>query len=77
MGSIDQRDVMSPKLLRINQVLEITGLGRSTIYARVAQKSFPEPIKAGQRASRWIESEVTDWIEVQILLSRGEQHEPE
>ena len=64
-------------LLKINQVSEITGLGRSTIYARVAQKSFPEPIKLGQRTSRWIESEVADWIEAQILLSRGEQHEPE
>lgn len=68
---------MSLKLLRINQVLEITGLGRSTVYNYVAKKTFPEPIKLGQRSSAWIESEVNAWIESRIELSRGEQHESE
>jgi prophage regulatory protein len=75
MGSIDRRDVMSLKLLKINKVSEITGLGRSTIYARVAEETFPKPIKLGHRASAWVESEIEAWIETRIAISRGGSHE--
>ena len=63
--------VMSIKLLKINQVCELTGLGRSTVYAKVAEESFPAPIKIGARASAWIESEIEAWIEEKIKASRG------
>ena len=68
---------MSLKLLKIKKVSQITGLGRSTIYGRVAEGTFPKPIKIGQRSSAWIESEVNAWIKSRIELSRGEQHESE
>ena len=64
---------MSLKLLKINKVSEITGLGRSTIYARVAEETFPKPIKLGHRASAWVESEVETWIKSRIDLCRGVQ----
>ena len=48
-----------------------TGLARSTIYVRVADGSFPQPIRLGARAVGWIESEVDAWIREQIAASRG------
>ena len=53
---------MSFKILRLPEVIEVTGLGRSTIYAKVAQGQFPKPIKLGDRATGWLDTEIYDWI---------------
>ena len=46
------------RVLRLPRVQARTGLARSTIYVRVADGSFPQPIRLGARAVGWIESEV-------------------
>lgn len=51
-------------LLRIETVQALTGMGRSGLYARIAAKSFPSPIKLG-RCSRWRAGDVTAWLESQ------------
>ena len=54
-----------PRLLRLPQVIERTGLGRSSIYERVAAGTFPRAVELG--ASRaWLESEVDAWIAARI-----------
>ena len=60
---------MSFKILRLPDVVEVTGLGRSTIYAKVAQGQFPKPIKLGDRAVGWVDAEIYDWV-----LSKREVH---
>ena len=50
------------RVLRLPRVQARTGLARSTIYVRVADGSFPQPIRLGARAVGWIESEVDAWI---------------
>ena len=50
------------KIIRLNQVKDVTGLGRSTIYKYVAEGSFPKPISLGDRCVGWLESEIYDWI---------------
>lgn len=59
------------KLLRLPAVTERTGLCRSTIYQRVAVGTFPKPVRISSKSVAWIESEVTDWIETTIAMSRG------
>jgi len=58
-------------LLRLQQVINRTGLGRSSIYAMASKGEFPKPIKIGVRSSAWLEDEVRDWIRDRILESRG------
>ena len=58
------------RVLRITQVQARTGLSRSSIYVRVANGTFPKPIRLGARAIGWIESEVDAWIREQIAASR-------
>lgn len=59
-----------PRILRLKQLTERIGLGRSTIYDRMDVQSprydatFPKPIKLGTAAIGWIESEITAWIEL-------------
>lgn len=57
-------------VLRRPQVEAITGLSCSTIYASMAEGTFPRPVRLGLRAVGWIESEVIGWVEARIVASR-------
>lgn len=61
----------TPSLLRLPQVRERVGLSRSTIYARVANGTFPAPIRIGGNAVAWVDRDVDDWIAAQIEASRA------
>jgi len=58
-------------ILRLPAVKGLTGLSRSTIYLRISQGLFPEPVKlGGGRAVGWIKEEIDFWINTQISNSR-------
>lgn len=59
------------RLLRLAQVLEQTGLGRTSIYNFIKNRDFPRPISLGSRASRWVEQEVQSWIRKRINSRDG------
>lgn len=40
-----------------------TGLSRSTIYAMMAEGTFPRPIRLGKRAVGWRDSDIAAWLE--------------
>lgn len=50
------------KLLRIQQVVELTTLSRSTIYRLIAKGEFPKGKNISSRTVVWEESDVVDWI---------------
>ena len=50
------------KVIRLKQVIDATGLARSTVYKYVAEGFFPRPISLGDRCVGWLEGEVQDWI---------------
>lgn len=50
------------RLMRLAEVKHLTGLCRSSIYARIACGEFPVPRKLG-RISFWLESEINKWID--------------
>ena len=52
----------SNRLLRREEVEERTGLARTTIYRKMREGSFPEPLKVGARAVRWPASEIDTWL---------------
>ena len=49
-------------LLPLSEVRACTGLSRSTIYRKMRDGSFPEPLKIRVRAVRWWESEIVPWL---------------
>ncbi|ATH77118.1 AlpA family transcriptional regulator [Halomonas sp. 141] len=53
---------MSNRLIRIKDVMDRTGLARSTVYKYISLGQFPQPIKLGTRAVAWVEREVEAWI---------------
>lgn len=61
---------MKHTILRLPAVLYATGLSRSTIYLRVAEGTFPRPVRLGGRSVGWLESEVEEWVQARIDESR-------
>jgi len=54
------------KVLRLAQVMDSTGLGRSTIYKYIAEGKFPVPLQLSERCVGWLESEVRQWIQSRV-----------
>jgi prophage regulatory protein len=52
----------SIRILRLPQVCDVTGLGRSMIYQMEADQRFPKRVKIGVRAVGWLEKEVVAWL---------------
>jgi len=58
------------RIIRLPEVCERVGLGKTAIYGRIKDHTFPPPIKLG-RASGWVEEEVQQWVDEQIEATRG------
>lgn len=52
----------SERLLRLPDVTSKVGLGKSSIYEKVRQGTFPAPVKLSRRAVCWPASAVDAWI---------------
>src|SRR5687767_568044 len=65
-GSLCVRPI---RMLRLAQVIDTTGLGRSKIYQLQAQGNFPKGVKIASRSVGWIEAEVQTWLARRIADS--------
>ncbi len=64
------------RFIRLNEVLSRTGFGRTSIYRKMEEGTFPKSLKLGgppkdpsifdSRAVAWIEDEVDHWMESSI-----------
>ena len=64
------------RLIRLPEVLSRTGYGRTSIYRKMDEGTFPKCLKLGGpikdhtgfdcRAIAWIEDEVDHWVETRI-----------
>ena len=52
----------TPRLIRSKEVQRLTGLARSTIYAKMADGTFPKQRKVSPTIAVWSEAEVLAWI---------------
>ncbi len=50
------------RIIRLKEVMDLTGLARSTVYKYIAASEFPVPLSLGDRCVGWLESEVHEWI---------------
>lgn len=54
------------RIIRLKDVIDSTGLARSTIYKYIAENIFPKPVSLGERCVGWVEGEIHDWILARI-----------
>ncbi|MBF0229204.1 MAG: AlpA family phage regulatory protein [Desulfamplus sp.] len=55
-------------ILRRKDVEAKTGLKTSTLYWQIKHKTFPRPIKLGEKSCGWLESEVNQWLSDKVAL---------
>lgn len=46
------------RLIRLKEVMALTGLSRSYVYQLIGEADFPQSISLGARAVAWVQSEV-------------------
>ena len=61
---------MKNKLLRLPEVLNATGLKRTTFYAMVSRGEFAKPVRLSTRSVAWTERDVEGWIESRIKIQK-------
>ncbi len=50
------------KIIRLNTVLDRTGLSRSTLYRKIAEGTFPAQVRISVHGAGWRESAISRWI---------------
>jgi prophage regulatory protein len=50
------------RIVRIDVVLDRTGLSRSTMYRKMKEGTFPKRVQIGIHSSGWLQSEINRWI---------------
>jgi len=63
-------------ILRLPQVIEQTGLSRSSILemAKAGTLDFPKPIKIGKRAIGWRSHDIEVWLSDRLEIAEGNDH---
>lgn len=70
--SIFTEDValLDDQFIDMKFITALTGLTDKWFYKLIQNGEFPKPIKFG-RMSRWLKSEVVQWLQARIDESRG------
>lgn len=68
---------MIPRYLDVQQVAEVFSFkSTATVWRKVkTEPGFPTPVKIGPNSTRWVESEVADFITKQVRAARGDAAE--
>lgn len=58
------------RMLRIDQVLALTGLSKTRIYVLQAQGDFPLRVQLSPRRVGWVEAQVQAWLAARIAANK-------
>lgn len=66
---IEQISLLDDQLVDMRFITKLTGLTDKWFYKMIKDGDFPKPVKLG-RSSRWLKSEVENWLQERINQSR-------
>lgn len=52
-------------VLKLTELQAYLGIGKTKVYALIAQGSLPKPVKYGSKSSRWLRHEIDQWLDEQ------------
>jgi len=64
---------MPARIIRLPEVMEKTGLSRSSVYLAISKGNFPKQIKLGDRSIGWSLERVDEWIDQCIASSKSSE----
>ena len=59
---VSQAVLPNTVMMRLPEVLAVTGLSKSTVYSMAKAGQFPNPVKLGARAVAWPSHLVQQWL---------------
>ena len=59
------------KILRLPEIISITGLSRSSIYSFIKTSDFPQQVTLGKRSVGWLAEEIEAWISQRANIRGG------
>lgn len=65
-------DLADLALLDIKTLEPVVGLKSSAIHDRVRRHEFPEPVRIGQRCTRWTVASIKQWLQEQITAQQDD-----
>jgi len=65
----EQISLLDNQLVDMRFLTKLTGLTDKWFYKLIKDGDFPKPVKLG-RSSRWLKSEVENWLQERINQSR-------
>ena len=64
---------MTQKIIRLEKVLEITGLSESSIYKQIRLGLFPSNVKLTARATGWDPNAISAWVSAKLSGASNEE----
>jgi len=61
------------RLIRMKEVMHLTGLSRPSVYRLMKEGTFPNSIDLGERSVAWVDEEVQDWVDQKIHMARNQR----
>lgn len=61
------------ELWPLARVSLVVGLGRSSIYQRIKEGTFPRSVSLGLHCVRWRSDQVATWLETQTAQAESDQ----
>ena len=55
------------RYMRINEVIQMLSVGKSTVWAWVKDDKFPKPIKLSEYVTVWKLSDIEEWVQQKEL----------
>ncbi len=62
------------QIIRLPDVIAMTGMSRASIYNMVKRGDFPQHVKIGPKASGWVVAEVQEWIAAKVRARSAAQN---
>ena len=60
------------RLIRMKEVMHLTGLSRPSVYRLMKDGLFPNSIELGERSVAWVDDEVHEWVDQKIHTARNQ-----
>ncbi|HIE0659591.1 TPA: helix-turn-helix transcriptional regulator [Providencia rettgeri] len=70
VASLTPPSLLNDQFVDMKFMTQLTGLTDKWFYKLIQDGEFPKPIKLG-RSSRWLKSEVEQWLQTRIDESRN------
>ncbi len=59
-------------IIKLPEVMRVTGLSRSSIYRLARLGKFPAPLKLSERSIGWRSSDVKEWVDSRPVADLAE-----